>query len=303
MIEYRPEYLNDNESYEYSREQLEQALEEGTILQAKATGTDSKLNLYVSLGDRAYGFIPYEEFEITNTTSSAVSARIGKAVCFKVTSIVVDNNGIIHAKLSRKQAQQECKKEFIGKLVSGQIVDAVVVNVESYGVFCDIGCGITSLLHIKNICISRINNLKEQFSHIRNLKVVILGIDNDGRVSITHKELLGTWEEETSKIKDKSTIGVVRAITKHGVFIELTPNLSGLAELHKDMDIKLGDHVSVYVKDIVPSVMKVKLSIKGICNYGKIDYIQEFKYTQTEGILEQWSYSTIDSKKKIQTIF
>ena len=79
-----------------------------------------------------------------------------------------------------------------------------------------------------------------------------------GRISLTHKELLGTWQENADRFHPGQTVmGIVRSVESYGVFIELAPNLAGLAE-YRD-DVKPGDGCSVYIKSILPQKMKIKL--------------------------------------------
>ncbi len=84
----------------------------------------------------------------------------------------------------------------------------------------------------------------------------------NNRISFTYKELLGTWEEN---IKDFNQGTVVKGIaketekSKNGIFVELTPNLVGLAEYKEN--IKYGQNVNVYIKKIIPEKKKVKLII------------------------------------------
>ena len=80
------------------------------------------------------------------------------------------------------------------------------------------------------------------------------------RISLTHRELLGTWAQNAALFSVGETVrGVVRSIEPYGVFIELTPNLSGLAEPRADL--QPGMAVSVYIKSILPQRMKVKLTV------------------------------------------
>ncbi len=92
---------------------------------------------------------------------------------------------------------------------------------------------------------------------------MIKSIDrNLKRVMLTYKELLGTWEENIREYQEGETvIGIARDIekSKNGIFVELKPNLVGLAEYKED--IEYGKHVNVYIKKIIPEKKKVKLLI------------------------------------------
>ena len=92
---------------------------------------------------------------------------------------------------------------------------------------------------------------------------MVKSIDKEhGKIILTYKELLGTWEENIQDIKVGTTIvGKAREVekSKNGIFIELKPNLVGLAE-YKD-GIEYGQNVNVYVKKIIPEKKKIKLII------------------------------------------
>lgn len=123
--------------------------------------------------------------------------------------------------------------------------------------------GISGLLYIEDICISRIKSPNERFTIGQDVQVMVKEIDKkQNRVSFTYKELLGTWEDNIKEFKQGTVVqGIVRETekSKNGIFIELTPNLVGLAE-YKD-NIEYGQSVNVYIKKIVPEKKKVKLLI------------------------------------------
>ena len=76
-------------------------------------------------------------------------------------------------------------------------------------------------------------------------------MDQNLRVSLSHKELLGTWEENAALFSSGETVsGIVRSVEHYGVFVELAPNLAGLAE-PKD-GVKVGQQASVYIKNLIP---------------------------------------------------
>ena len=94
--------------------------------------------------------------------------------------------------------------------------------------------------------------------------------------------------------------GVVRSIEPYGVFIELTPNLSGLAEPRADL--RPGMAVSVYIKSILPQRMKVKLTVIDVL--APYDAPTPPRYFITEGHIDEWTYTPVGCDKKIvKTIF
>ena len=122
------------------------------------------------------------------------------------------------------------------------------------------------------------------------LRAVISGIDEEtGRISLTHRELLGTWEQNAAGFAPGETVcGIVRSVEDYGVFIELTPNLSGLAE--QRFPVVPGETVSCYIKSILPERMKIKLNL--IDHIGHISTVPPpLSYYIDNGHLSFWQYS------------
>ena len=93
-----------------------------------------------------------------------------------------------------------------------------------------------------------------------DIRAVVRSVEPNGRVCLSHKELLGTWEENAAGFEAGQTVaGIVRSIESYGIFVELTPNLAGLAEPRED--VFAGQHASVYIKSLIPERMKVKLIV------------------------------------------
>lgn len=123
--------------------------------------------------------------------------------------------------------------------------------------------GVSGLLYIEDISVSRIKSPYERFSLGQEIQVMVKNVDKEkNRVSFTYKELLGTWEDNIKDFKQGTVVhGIVRDTEKshNGIFIELTPNLVGLAEYKENMEY--GQDVNVYIKKIIPEKKKIKLVI------------------------------------------
>ena len=190
-------------------------------------------------------------------------------------------------------------REYISGLIPGDVIDASITHLDSFGAFADIGCGIVSLLPIDSISVSRIDHPRERFSVGMEIKAVVKTIEN-GRISLTHKELLGTWEENACRFEVGETVaGIIRSVEEYGAFVELAPNLAGLAEM-KD-NIHAGQQASVYIKNIIPNRMKIKLIIIDTFDY-------EYRPQQPEYFFEgnhinSFYYSPSSSEKIIETHF
>lgn len=282
---------------------LKLAMENKTILEAKAVVCDSEHNLIVDLGE-IKGIILKNEGAVGiaegTTRDIALISRVNKPVCFVVENFKQNENGETVAILSRRKAQIMCNENFIKKLKCGDVIDAVVTHMEPFGCFVDIGCGIASLVPIDTISISRISHPSDRFYIGQNIKAVVKSHDGDFRLSLTHKELLGTWEENARNFHAGETVvGVVRSVEKYGIFIELAPNLAGLAELKEGVFV--GQQVSVYIKSLIPEKMKIKLiivnSFEGEFNKNS------YEYPKSTSHINYWRYSPLSCEKVIESNF
>lgn len=145
----------------------------------------------------------------------------------------------------------------------GDITQGIVKNIKPYGAFIEIKNGETGLLHIEDISVSRIKSPKERLKIGQKINIVVKSIDRDNkRIFFSYKELFGTWEDNVKSISQGTIIkGIAKDKEKfnNGIFIELKPNLVGLAEYKPG--IKYGQDVQVYVKKIIPDKKKIKLKI------------------------------------------
>ena len=146
---------------------------------------------------------------------------------------------------------------------TGEVLNGTVKNIRPFGAFVEVDPGVVGLLHIEDISVSRIKTPEERFKIGQNIKVMIKSIDkNLNRIELTHKELLGTWEDNIVSYQEGEKVkGIVKETEKqgNGIFIELKPNLVGLAE-YKD-GYEYGQQVDVYIKKIVKDKKKIKLLI------------------------------------------
>lgn len=306
MSEYMPEgkliLTQENINILHSFSLLTEAKKEGRILEARACVCDANHNLIVDLGIMK-GVIPREEGAMGIRDGSvrdiAVISRVNRPVCFVITDFAVDEKGERYAVLSREKAQRRCMENYISKLDCGDVIDARITHLENFGAFADIGCGIAALMPIDTISVSRIEHPKERFTVGMDIKAVIKSMEN-GRISLSHKELLGTWEENAKAFSAGETVaGIIRSVENYGAFVELAPNLAGLAE-SKD-GIKVGQQASVYIKSIIPDKMKIKIIIIDTFDYKYNP--QKPKYFCNENHIERFLYSPKNCSKKVETVF
>ncbi|HAB81256.1 30S ribosomal protein S1 [Flavobacteriaceae bacterium] len=200
---------------------------------------------------------------------------VGKTMEFKVVKInhefknvVVSHKALIEADI------EEQKKEIIGQLEKGQVLEGVVKNITSYGVFIDLG-GVDGLVHITDLSWSRINHPNEVVELDQKLNVVILDFDdNKSRIQLGLKQLeKHPWEalSDTIAIGDKVK-GKVVVIADYGAFIEVEEGVEGLihvsemswsTHLRSAQDfVKVGDEVEAVVLTLDREDRKMSLGIK-----------------------------------------
>lgn len=282
---------------------LNAAMETQMILESPVTLCDAAHNLIVQVGE-FQGVIPHTETAIGidsgTTREIAVISRVGKPVAFHITGISPD--GMLT--LSRKTAQEEALGFFLETLHPGDVIPAKVTHLEPFGAFVDIGCGNVALIGIENLSVSRISHPKDRLKIGQEIYTVVRQVDRElRRITLSQRELLGTWSENAARFEVGQTVrGIVRGIEEYGVFIELTPNLSGLAEKRDGLEV--GDAVSVFIKNITEEKMKIKLIVIDVFGKDQGAHLTRNDYFITNGHLDVWEYSPPScEKKKIYTVF
>lgn len=282
---------------------LHEACITNETLEARALLCDKEHNLRVDLGCM-YGIIPHNEGALGIDDGSvrdiALISRVNKPVMFKIIGFQKDENDREYAILSRKTVQRECMDNYISRLCPGDVITAKVTHMENFGVFLDIGAGINGLLPIDSISVSRIPHPSVRFSVGQTIRVVVKSIDEQGRITFSHKELLGTWEQNADEFAPGETVpGIVRSVESYGIFVELTPNLAGLAEY--SAGISAGCHAGVYIKSMLPERMKIKLII---VDAFEAEYpTPPIKYFTELDHIDKWVYSPAECSKIIESDF
>ncbi len=200
---------------------------------------------------------------------------VDKTMEFKVVKInhefknvVVSHKALIEADIESQ------KREIIGKLEKGQVLEGVVKNITSYGVFVDLG-GVDGLVHITDLSWSRINHPSEILELDQKLNVVILDFDEGkSRIQLGLKQLQEhPWEalDKELKVGDKIT-GKVVVIADYGAFIEVSNGVEGLihvsemswsTHLRSAQDfVKVGDEVEAVILTLDREERKMSLGIK-----------------------------------------
>ena len=293
---------SDNISAIASAEGLRSAMKRGTILEARATMCDRDHNLIVEL-PAARGVIPRAEGALGiregTVRDIAVISRVGRAVSFVVNDLYTDADGRPTAVLSRASAQQACVEEYLSGMRAGDVIPARITHMEPFGAFCDVGCGVVALMPIDTISVSRIEHPDERFTVGMDIYAVIKSKVGT-RITLSHKELLGTWTQNASRFAVGDTVtGVIRSVENYGAFVELAPNLAGLAELRDHIEV--GDTAAVYIKSIIPQRMKIKLVI--VDSFRNTLSPTPPEYYITGGHIDRFVYSPPECEKYIGTEF
>ena len=202
---------------------------------------------------------------------------VNKTMEFKVVKInhefknvVVSHKALIEADI------EEQKKEIIGQLEKGQVLEGTVKNITSYGVFVDLG-GVDGLIHITDLSWSRINHPSEILELDEKLNVVILDFDdNKSRIQLGLKQLTShPWEQLSDDLKEGDKVkGKVVVIADYGAFVEIEEGVEGLihvsemswsTHLRSAQDfVNIGDEVDAVILTLDRESRKMSLGIKQI---------------------------------------
>ena len=204
---------------------------------------------------------------------------VGKTMEFKIVKINQEFKNVVvsHKALIEAELEQQ-KKEIIGKLEKGQILEGTVKNITSYGVFIDLG-GVDGLIHITDLSWGRVSDPKEVVELDQKLNVVILDFDDEKkRIALGLKQLTAhPWDALNADLKvgDKVS-GKVVVMADYGAFIEIAPGVEGLihvsemswsAHLHSAQDfMKVGDEIEAVVLTLDRDERKMSLGIKQLKN-------------------------------------
>lgn len=288
-----------------SLRELERAYEYGIVLEGTVVRCNSAdMSLHVDLCG-VHGIIPRSEALYSDTESVkdiAIITRVGKPVCFIIKEFRrVD--GEIVAILSRRAVQERCMREYISRLLAGDVIPARVTHLEPFGAFMDIGCGIVSLASVDSLSVSRISHPSDRLSVGEKLFAVVRSVDREcGRIYLSTRELLGTWEENAASFGVAQTVtGIVRSVEDYGIFVELSPNLAGLAEYRRGVEV--GDGCAVYIKSMIPERMKVKLVLIDTTPSPKKPPLRFYVDTAKVTHISRWKYSPDCCGKIVESVF
>ena len=200
---------------------------------------------------------------------------VGKTMEFKVVKINQEFKNVVvsHKALIEAELEQQ-KKEIIGKLEKGQVLEGTVKNITSYGVFIDLG-GVDGLIHITDLSWGRVSDPREVVSLDQKLNVVILDFDDEKkRIALGLKQLTPhPWDSLDPNLKVGDHVkGKVVVMADYGAFIEMAPGVEGLIHvsemswsqhLRSAQDfMKVGDEIEAVILTLDREERKMSLGIK-----------------------------------------
>ena len=197
-------------------------------------------------------------------------------------NVVVSHKALIEADIELQ------KKEIIGQLEKGQVLEGTVKNITTYGVFIDLG-GVDGLIHITDLSWNRINHPSEILELDQKLNVVILDFDDDkSRIQLGVKQLSAhPWESLDEKLKEGDKVkGKVSVLADYGAFVEVVDGVEGLVHvsemswsthLRSAQDfVKVGDEVEAVVLTLDREERKMSLGIKQLSSDSWTDITKKY---------------------------
>lgn len=248
-------------------ENLQSIKDSQQVLDMYIEEIDESLNMVGKVGKNIKAVIPRGEASSVVGDDGMVEEKFilnkkGKVlpVCIKE---IIQNDESIELIMSKKILELKVRKWMYMHLKPGVKLRGIVVGLKDYAAFVDVGGGVTGILKLQDMSDSMLTNASDMFKLGQRIEVVVKKYDRDtGRIELTYKELLGTFEENVKDLKEGDIVeGVVRNRLKSGVFVEIKPNVVGIAE-HVN-GIETNQKVLVSIKKINIEKKKIKLIIIG----------------------------------------
>ncbi|MEG2235963.1 MAG: S1 RNA-binding domain-containing protein [Clostridia bacterium] len=248
--------------------ELEQVKKDEQVVEMYVETVDDSFNMIGYIGNKIKAILPREEASSIVGEDGLVETKhiinkTGKKVEVCIKDITKDGEDVTVAIVSKKILELKVRKWMYMHLKVGMKLRGIVRGLTEYAAFIDIGGGVTGMLKISDMTDVIINHASDLLKPGQRIQVIVKKFDRDtGKIDLSYKENLGTFEDNIKNINEGDIIeGIVRNKTKTGVFIELKPNLSGIAD-HVG-GIEYGQKVLVSVKKINTEKKKVKLIIIG----------------------------------------
>lgn len=248
--------------------QLQQIKKEEQVVDMYVEKIDDSFNMIGYIGNKIKAILPREEASSIVEEDGLVDTKhiINKAgkrieVCIKDIIKDADDSSLVIA--SKKILELKVRRWMYMHLKPSMKLKGIVRGLTEYAAFIDVGGGVTGMLKVSDISDIKINHASDILKLGQRIEVTVKKYDRDtGKIDLSYKEKFGTFEENIKELKEGDIVeGVVRTRTRTGIFVELKPNLSGIAD-HVS-GIEYGQKVLVSIKKINIEKKKIKLVIIG----------------------------------------
>lgn len=257
----------DNKKIVLNEKTLQEIKESQQVLDMYIEDIDESLNMVGKVGKNIKAIIPRDEASSVVGDDGLVEEKFilnkkGKVIPVCIKEIIKTEDGF-ELIMSKRILELKVRRWMYKYLKPGMKLRGVVVGLKDYAAFVDVGGGVTGILKIHDMSDTMLNNAADMFKIGQRIEVLVKKYDRDtGRIELSCKELLGTFEDNIKKFKEGDIVeGVVRNSIKTGVFVEIAPNVLGIAD-HVN-GIEYGQKVLVSIRRINLERKKVKLIIIG----------------------------------------
>jgi small subunit ribosomal protein S1 len=247
---------------------LEQVKKEEQVLEMYVESVDDSFNMIGYVGDKVKTILPRDEASSVVNEDGLVDTKhiinkTGKRIEICIKDIIKDESGTTLVIASKKILELKVRRWMYMHLKADMKLKGVVRGLTEYAAFVDVGGGVTGMLKTTDISEVVVNHASDILKLGQRIEVTVKKFDRDtGKIDLTYKENFGTFEENIKNIKEGDIIeGIVRTRTRTGIFVELKPNLSGIAD-HVS-GIEYGQKVLVSIKKVNIEKKKIKLIIIG----------------------------------------
>lgn len=257
----------ENKKIVLNEKTLQEIKDTQQVLDMYIEDIDESLNMIGKVGKDIRAIIPRDEASSVVGDDGLVEERFirnkkGKVIPVCIKEILKDENGF-ELIMSKRILELKVRRWMYKYMKPGMKLRGVVVGLKDYAAFVDVGGGVTGILKLHDMSDTMLNSASDMFKIGQRIEVIVKKYDRDtGRIELSCKELLGTFEDNIKKFKEGDIVeGVVRNSIKTGVFVEIAPNVLGIAD-HVN-GIEYGQKVLVSIKRINLERKKVKLIIIG----------------------------------------
>jgi ribosomal protein S1 len=248
--------------------QLQQIKKEEQVIEMYVETVDDSFNMVGYVGNKIKAILPREESSSIVNEDGLVDTKhivnkVGKRVEVCIKDITKDNDDTTLVIVSKKILELKVRRWMYMHLKAGMKLKGIVRGLTEYAAFVDVGGGVTGMLKTSDISEVVVNHASDILKLGQRIEVIVKKFDRDtGKIDLSYKENFGTFEDNVKKIKEGDIIeGIVRNRTRTGIFVELKPNLSGIADHVSGLEY--GQKVLVSVKKINVEKKKIKLIIIG----------------------------------------